>query len=326
VKFKFQGRLIRKATKATDLKTAKQVEGEIRSNLVRGEWGILEKVSVPLLGDFLSKTFLPFCETSVRSLSYRNYQYGCKLILGAGLGGKPVDKITNLDAMNLVRGIPDKSPSTKNTALRTLKRALRLAEEWGVTGRAPRIKLVSGERIRDRKLSQAEKDLYLRACSQPWKDIAIIILETGMRPGEVFSLRKEDLQLRGGVLHIRRSKSEASRRWLPITERMNEIFNRRLGEGEWIFPAENRDGHVNRDTVKKSHAAAITKSQVLPFPPYALRHTALSELGEAGTDPFTIAKIAGHTSILTTQRYIHPSKESVERAFRKRGVTEGSHS
>jgi hypothetical protein len=34
-----------------------------------------------------------------------------------------------------------------------------------------------------------------------------------------------------------------------------------------------------------------------------------------GVDAFTIMKIAGHSSITISQRYVHLSPESVERAF-----------
>ena len=38
-------------------------------------------------------------------------------------------------------------------------------------------------------------------------------------------------------------------------------------------------------------------------------------LGESGVDAFTIMRIAGHSSITVSQRYVHPSPEAVERAF-----------
>src|SRR5262249_1390265 len=50
---------------------------------------------------------------------------------------------------------------------------------------------------------------------------------------------------------------------------------------------------------------------------YDLRHTFLTRLGEAGADPLTIQKIAGHASILISQRYVHPTPERLEDAFAK---------
>ena len=47
-----------------------------------------------------------------------------------------------------------------------------------------------------------------------------------------------------------------------------------------------------------------------------LRPTALTKLGEAaGGDVFVLAKIAGHSSITVTQRYIHPQRDPISRVF-----------
>jgi integrase len=53
------------------------------------------------------------------------------------------------------------------------------------------------------------------------------------------------------------------------------------------------------------------------FQPYVLRHTALTRLAEAGCDVFTLARIAGHSSITITQRYVHPQADAIERAFQQ---------
>ncbi|MGA2628709.1 MAG: site-specific integrase [Terriglobia bacterium] len=70
--------------------------------------------------------------------------------------------------------------------------------------------------------------------------------------------------------------------------------------------------------------------EIKPFEPYCLRHTALTNLASAGCDAFTLARIAGHSSITITQRYCHPQADAIERAFKKMGgsqkvVTDGGH-
>lgn len=52
-----------------------------------------------------------------------------------------------------------------------------------------------------------------------------------------------------------------------------------------------------------------------------LRHTALTQLAQAGVDVFTLARIAGHSSITITQRYVHPQADAIERAFTPFGST-----
>ena len=60
-----------------------------------------------------------------------------------------------------------------------------------------------------------------------------------------------------------------------------------------------------------------------------MRHTALTRMAPL-CDPFTLARIAGHSSITITQRYCHPQADAVEAAFSKFGsrpevVTDGGH-
>jgi hypothetical protein len=45
-------------------------------------------------------------------------------------------------------------------------------------------------------------------------------------------------------------------------------------------------------------------------------------LAESGCDTFTLARIAGHSSITITQRYCHPQADAIERAF---GNLSGGH-
>ena len=66
-----------------------------------------------------------------------------------------------------------------------------------------------------------------------------------------------------------------------------------------------------------------------PFEPYVMRHTALTRMAPF-CDPFTLARIAGHSSITITQRYCHPQADAVESAFakfasREEVVTDGGH-
>jgi len=44
----------------------------------------------------------------------------------------------------------------------------------------------------------------------------------------------------------------------------------------------------------------------------------LTRLGGAGAGPFTIKRIAGHSSVTVSQRYVHSLPEDSERAFERR--------
>lgn len=48
-----------------------------------------------------------------------------------------------------------------------------------------------------------------------------------------------------------------------------------------------------------------------------MRHTFLTRLGEAEVDAFTIMRIAGHSTMTVSQKYVHRAAEAMERAFEK---------
>lgn len=68
----------------------------------------------------------------------------------------------------------------------------------------------------------------------------------------------------------------------------------------------------------KQHAATRTLLK-LPqeFVLHCLRHTFGTRLGESGADVFTIMKLMGHSTVSVSQRYVHPSPESIERAYER---------
>jgi integrase len=90
---------------------------------------------------------------------------------------------------------------------------------------------------------------------------------------------------------------------------------------EFVFPG--REGKPMLVTSLDHQHAKVRELLKMPedFVVHSLRHTMLTRLGLLGVDAFTIMKIAGHSSITISQRYVHPSPESVERAFEKLEVS-----
>ena len=52
---------------------------------------------------------------------------------------------------------------------------------------------------------------------------------------------------------------------------------------------------------------------------YDFRHTFLTRLGESGCDAWTLARIAGHSSIAISSRYVHPGEDAVLNAMSRLG-------
>ena len=92
----------------------------------------------------------------------------------------------------------------------------------------------------------------------------------------------------------------------------------------WIFPGKGHEPFVGT-SFNHQHQKARTALKLLKdFVIHSLRHTMLTRLGEAGVDAFTIMRIAGHSSITVSQRYVHPSSEAMERAFERLETLNGT--
>ena len=119
-----------------------------------------------------------------------------------------------------------------------------------------------------------------------------------------------------------------------MTPRVRAVLESRwnaAGKAEegWVFPAMTRSGHVEPSSFRKphagtfrtiaEHAAENDQKSVRPFVLYSLRHTFLTRLGESGCDVWTLARIAGHSSIGISARYVHPSEDAVLDAISRLG-------
>ena len=335
-KFMWNGEMIRESTKQGNDRKARNIESAHRAALANGLVGIREKKVAPALADFLKNDFVPFVQTKHvdKPGTAKYYVDGANMVCKCDWASEPLDKISDQHAHHFAAKYAKLSPSRINCGLRSLRRALNLAFEWGNLERPVKITLAKGERQRDAVLTDADWQRYIAECPQPWRDAAIIVRGTGMRPGEAFALRWENIYLNGagGLIQVTGGKTKAARRMLPMVPAVYAALKTRweeTGKPEegWLFPSSSREGHFNKDTAKDQHKRAHDRAnvkakkegakEIKAFQPYVLRHTALTQLAEAGCDVFTLARIAGHSSITITQRYVHPQADSIERAFRQ---------
>jgi integrase len=249
-----------------------------------------------------------------------------RLLEYQALASTKLDQVSeSLIEQNVIERRASVGPATVNRELATLRRMLRLAHEWKEIDRVPKIRLLSGERTRDFVLSRQAETLYLAACPQPLHDLAMLILETGLRIGEALSLDWADVNLeplpgaRFGYLRVRDGKSKNARRTIPLTDRASSMLRVRRDATAAPQAFANREGRrylvtsVNHLHQKARTGLKLSKDFVI----HSLRHTMLTRLGESGVDAFTIMRIAGHSNVTVSQRYIHPSPEAVERAFER---------
>jgi len=102
-----------------------------------------------------------------------------------------------------------------------------------------------------------------------------------------------------------------------------------------MWTAPTRSGHMESSSLKKQHRKAFKNLNEKaaknfdraprPFVLYDLRHTFLTRLGESGCYVWTQARIAGHSNVSMSSRYVHPSEDAVLAAMANMGRHKSGH-
>lgn len=339
-RFRWNNVEVRESTKQTNKRAAEQMEAARKTALAKKEVGI-RVGTIPTLREFLEKQFLPWVRAEKREkpATVKFYELHSETLLAfKPWADQALDEITNEQLRGFIerRQIEGRQTSTINRSLATLRRALTLAEEWEVIFKKPvKVKLLPGENQRDRTLTADEEKTYLAACLQHSYDVvaayreahaafvddkrkapparpdarlmhdaAVILLDCGLRPEELYRLRWD--QIRDGEIKMFTGKGSGSRRPVPMTPRAAAILDARRAEAtsEWVFPNGGAAGHINQGILKKHHERVIAKSGLPHFPIYTFRHTCMTRLAPV-LQPFVLQRFAGHRDINTTRKYVH---------------------
>jgi integrase len=327
---------VRRAAHTSRRREAEDVEREHRRALRLGlthpldPWPPAAPPQAPTLKDF-SKRFDEHVRLHCKDRSARFYRDCLRRALGFHpLAEIPMSEVTGELVGKYVRfrrSLPSgNSVSALNGELRTLRRAFRLAEEWGLIPKAPVIHELPGKVSRERVVSFEEERRYLGEASATLRDIAILAADTGLRPNsELFPLRWADVHLEvcaegpHGFVHVPSGKTDAARRNVPLTPRGNAVLKMRKsakGDSRYVFPGAGRSGHIT--TVQHAHERATEKAGIKPFEFYCWRHTCGTRWAEAGLDRYTVARLMGHSSPRVAERYyIHVTEAHVTTGFER---------
>ena len=206
-------------------------------------------------------------------------------------------------------------------------RVRNLAEEWKLIDRAPKVRMQKGKRRREFVLTGAQRDEFLGGLPEPCRTVARFLLDTGLRVGECCALTWDRVYLEGdsGYVFIARGKTERARRYIGLTADARAILERQktLSRSQYVFVrfGERVDKTLlvccsafSSHPLGTVHEAETGNGATLGCGSSLDLAHALTDFGAAGADAFTIQPIAGHASVTTSQRYIHPLPETIQRA------------
>jgi integrase len=206
------------------------------------------------------------------------------------------------------------SPATIQKEATVLKHALRLAVEWELihSNPAERVQLPRPAEGRTRYLSPKELRAVLKAAPEWMRRPIALAAFTGMRRGEILSLRWKDVDIAGRRLYLHETKN-GTLRVIALNDLAVGVI-KSLPGGE---PAQPVLPSVDaaRLSVYTKRLFASVGIQDASF--HSLRHTAASWLVMKGVDLYTVGQVLGHRTPRMTQRYAHLSPQYMANAMAK---------
>lgn len=305
------------------------MEAAHRTRLAKGEVGIEERKPAPRLKEFAQR-FIDAVQVrwAEKPATIRFYSEKLsRLLESAPMADSPLNRIDEglIESYVEMRSKSGLAPATINRQLATLRRALRLAYKWHVIDRVPRVHLLAGEQSREFVLTHQQEQTFLAACPHPLRDIATVIVDEGLRTSEALQLEWRNVHLEPApgakftYIRIPGGKSRNAKRNVPMTDRVAQLLLSRSLSSNSVYAFPSETGRPYQVTSIDHMHEKVRTSLRMPaeFVVYSLRHTYGTRLGEAGADAFAIMKLMGHSSVTVSQRYVHPTPETLERAVER---------
>jgi len=174
-------------------------------------------------------------------------------------------------------------------------------------------------------VSLEDERRLLAAAKRPLQDVLTIMLDSGMRNGEVARMRWENIDWDCAFYFNPKGKTRKARRHVPLSERVIALLRNiqqeqsRPREG-WVFLSKKApSGYIGLSGLEHRFRKLARK---LGIPDalklYCARHT-FGTIAMAETrDPGLVREVMGHESLTTTMGYLHPETAAIKAVIDRR--------
>lgn len=282
-------------------------------------------------GQFFNDTYFPISKTSKKKESWKKEEEHFRLYLEPVLGEKPLKDIKSLTLERVKKNILDagRSPRSLQYCFATFRQVWNMARRDGLVSEespsgAVKIPKIENKRVRFLSPEEAGDLLdYLKRGNPTIHDMAFLSLFSGMRFGEVKSLKWGAVDLDRGLITIFDAKGGKSRTAF-MTPEVKEMLKGREKENpdDLVFPTFDGREYTDTPTTFRDAVEAMgfnqgitDQRQKVVF--HTLRHSYASWLAEAGTDIYTIGKLLGHSTVQMSARYAHLGPGAMQEAVKR---------
>lgn len=183
------------------------------------------------------------------------------------------------------------------------------SREWGVSLAAKPVRQITipnAQRPRERRLGAEEAQILAsdaNSSSLYLRPFPILAIETGMRRGELLSIRWKDVDQIARTVRILKTKN-GHPRTIPLTPKALEVLASLERKDERVFP-------VTANAVRLAWERLRRRAGLQDLRLHDLRHEAVNRFFEHGLTVPEVALISGHRDPRVLSRYTHLRPENV---------------
>jgi integrase len=267
----------------------------------------------------IDRLYTKYKEQNPQLKGWPTYDSQYKKWLKPAFEKKEPKNIIQLDVDRLrLKMLKKRSPQTVKHVLALLRRIIRFGVRKQLcSGLDFEIQMPSVDNAKTEDLTTAQLKKLLKTIEADKHPLAGSMMKmalfTGLRRGEMFKLRWNDINFERGFIHIRDPKGGPDQ-MIPLNDAARELIEGMEKTSEYVFPGLHGGQRVNigKQVAKIRDDAGLPKD----FRPlHGLRHVYASMLASSGeVDLYTLQKLLTHKSAAMTQRYAHLRDETLKRA------------